>query len=132
MLVTECSQHGQACIISDHKCAIVSATVHVLTNVSHALDVFKEAPMGTRHVFAHFQEKSMGRGLLRVTFGGGFIRRLLARWAMFNSKDNVEELNDGALSIAAASELDIWLLSCAVIKHDSIGQSGICHVLSAC
>jgi hypothetical protein len=50
---------------------------------------------------------------------------------MLNAEDDVKELDNGALCVASTAELDVGLLTRAIVENNTIGKSRIFHVLAA-
>lgn len=130
VLIAQCGEHCQAGVEGDSQSRVVRMFFDESADVGDLPDFAEESGVRSGHVFAHLVDEAGWRGFLgRVRLVAFF----LSGRTMLDVEDQIEELDDAALSIAAARELYVSLLVdwTAVVKDYAVGQACICHVLAA-
>ena len=105
-----------------------------LADVGDACDMFEESSMRARHVRAHLVDKvvtSRRRLRLLMILLIAIIALFLACGPMFDAEDEIEELYQGALSIAAAPVLTIGFRTTPIFENHAVRQSGFGHVFAS-
>ena len=89
--------------------------------------------MRARHISAHFVDEVVTRWWwLAFAFRAtALLSRLLAGGPVLDAENDVEELDERALRVAATTQLSVLLLVCAVVKQDAVWKASLCHVLSS-
>lgn len=83
--------------------------------------------MWTRHVGAHVVDEAIsGLGVSRALT----VFATRTGWSVFHSEDNVEELDEGALGVAASAILSV-LGIVAIVVQQPVWQSSITHVFTS-
>lgn len=98
-------------------------------DVCYGAYVLEETSVGTRHIRAHVVDEVCRRPLLDCCCG--CVMRFAASGTMLDSKDQVEELDDGRLSVAATTVLNVGVVLAVCVEHDAVGEAGFVHVLAA-
>lgn len=88
--------------------------------------------MRAGHVGAHFVDEVMTRWrcltlTLRAT---ALLSGLLAGRSVLNAENDVKELDERALGVAASTQLSVCLSICAVVKQDAVRETCLCHVFA--
>ena len=82
--------------------------------------------MGTWHVGAHVLDEVVAGSLLCCGWSLGCGD---AGGTVSNAEDDVKELDERALGVAAAAVLAVGFCAAAVFVDDAVGESGVGHVL---
>lgn len=138
MLVAEGAEHGEAGVEGGGEGAVGGPGLDEVADVGHGGDVLEEAGVRAGHVAAHVEDEVVRRCWWCGGFGSGskrvfgFVRGALRTGgAVLDAEDEIEELDDGALCVATAGVLDIFLgLSSAIVEDNAVGKASISHVLA--
>ena len=134
VLVAQRAEHRQAGVVGDAEGAVGAVRFDVLADVGDVGDVLQETAMRAGHVGAHVLDEVVARrgsAAFRLAFGTVVALSLLARGTMFDAEDDVEELDEGALRVAASAVLFVFLLAASVLVYHAVRQSGIGHILAS-
>lgn len=118
MLVPQCPQHSEASVERYGEVSVPAMVLHEISDVCHGAHMFQEAAMRAGHISAHFVDEVVARwrGLTFTLGATALLSRLLAGRPVLNAKDDVKELDERALGVAATAQLSIFLSICAVVK----------------
>lgn len=132
MLVPQSPQHCKTSVECYCQISVPAMVLHEISDVCHVAHMLQEAAMRAGHVGAHFVDEVMTRWrclafTLRAT---ALLSRLLAGRSVLNAENDVKELDERALGVAATTQLSVFLSICAVIKQDAVWEAGLCHVFA--
>lgn len=131
VLVAEGAQHGEAGVVGGGERAVAPVGSDEFADVGDGFHVFEETAVWAGHVLAHVLDEAVGRGGDGAAVRVGGVGSSFAGRPVFYAEDDVEELDDGALGVAAAAELYVGLLAGAIVEHDTVGETSITHVLAS-
>ena len=132
VFVAQGAEHGQAGVEGDAQRAVPTVGFDVFADVGDVGDVFEEAPVRAGHVGAHVVDEVLAgwrRGSFDFAFGAA-VGVLLACRAMLDAENDVEELDEGALCVAAAAVLTIGFVTAAVFVDDAVWKTSFGHVFA--
>ena len=125
VFVAQGAQHGEAGVVGDAEAAVGPVGRDVGADVGYVADGFEEASVRAGHVGPHVLDEVVVRA---AGLGGAFGD---AGGPVGHAEDDVEELDEGALRVAAAAVLSVGLSAGAIFVDNAVGEAGVGHVFAA-
>lgn len=118
MLVPQSPQHGKASVERYGEVSVPAMVLHEVSDVCHVAHMLQEAAMRAGHISAHFVDEvvTRWRSLTFTLRATALLSRLLTGRPVLNAEDDVKELDERALGVAATTQLSVFLSICAVVK----------------